>query len=204
MEPSLRVAGSKGSDQRNRVLAAAIETIAERGPDRVTVRDIASRAGISPSHVLYYFGRRDRILVETLRWSEEELAERRHTELARMRSPVKALHRFVKLYLPVDSVDLRWNLWNQVIARPPTDPETVAMVGALEQHWVDDLVLLLKQGQEAGVFTVDDPAPFALQTRLLMDGVASDIVLGVQGRTSTWGLRFVLSALERDLGVHLP
>jgi AcrR family transcriptional regulator len=195
---------TKGADQRCRVLAAAIEAIAERGPDRVTVRDISARAGISPSHVLYYFGRRDRILVETLRWSEEELTQRRREELARLRSPLKALHRFVTLYLPVDSGDLRWNLWNQIIARPPSDVETMAMVGALEQLWVDDLARLVTRGVEAGVFETADPAGLALRTRLLMDGTASDIVLGVPGRTTSWGVRLVTSALEAELGVHRP
>jgi AcrR family transcriptional regulator len=199
MKDTVRTVGAKGSDQRDRVLAAAIDAIAERGPDRVTVRDIAARAGISPSHVLYYFGRRDRILVETLRWSEEELTKRRRTELRRLRSPLKALRRFVALYLPVDAVDLRWNLWNQMSARPPTDPETLAMVGALEQGWVDDLVELVRNGCQSGAFAVSDPETFALRARLMMDGVASDILLDLPGRSTSWGVAFVRSALEMEL-----
>jgi AcrR family transcriptional regulator len=198
----MRTVGTKGSEQRDRVLAAAVEAIAERGPDRVTVRDIASRAGISPSHVLYYFGRRDRILVETLRWSEEELTQRRRAELGRLRSPLKALRGFVALYLPVDAVDLRWNLWNQLVARPPSDPETVAMVGAMEREWIEDLVELVRKGCDAGVFAVSDPEAFALHARLLMDGVANDIILGLSGRSAAWGVAFVTSALERELGVQ--
>jgi AcrR family transcriptional regulator len=198
----MRTVGAKGSERRDRVLAAAIEAIAERGPDRVTVRDIASRAGISPSHVLYYFGRRDRILVETLRWSEEELTQRRRAELGRLRSPLKLLRAFVALYLPVDAVDLRWNLWNQLVARPPSDPETVAMVGAMEREWVTDLVELVRNGCDAGAFAVSDPEAFALYARLLMDGVANDITLGLSGRSAAWGVAFVTSALERELGVQ--
>lgn len=197
-----REPGSKGADQRGRVLAAAIEAIAERGPERVTVRDIASRAGISPSHVLYYFGRRDQILVETLRWSEEELTVRRKSELARLRSPAKALRWYVQHYLPTDAGDLRWNLWNQVIARPPTDPDTVSMVGKLEQAWVDDLADLVQRGQRSGLFGPVDPEAFALRARLLMDGVASEIVLGVPGRTASWGIELVEDALLAELAVH--
>jgi AcrR family transcriptional regulator len=197
----VRPVGSKGSDQRDRILAAAIEAIAERGSDRVTVRDIASRAGISPSHVLYYFGRRDRILVETLRWSEHELTKRRHAELGRLRSPVKALRKLVALYLPADTADLRWNLWSQMSARPPSDPETLAMIAALEREWVDDLVELVRNGQEVGAFAVSDPEAFALRARLLMDGVAGDILLGLPGRSTAWGVALVRSALEMELGV---
>jgi AcrR family transcriptional regulator len=192
----------KGADQRDRLMAAAIEAIAENGPDRVTVRDIASRAGISPSHVLYYFGRRDQILIETLRWSEAELAARRHAELRRFRAPARALRRFVELYLPAAAVDLRWNLWHQVIARPPAQPETVAMIRALEQGWVDDLAALVKDGQRKGVFGPVEPESFALRALLIMDGVASAIVLGVPGRTPSWGADLVESALLAELGVR--
>ena len=196
----VRPVGTKGSDQRDRVLAAAVEAIAERGPDRVTVRDIASRAGISPSHVLYYFGRRDQILVETLRWSEEELTQRRRAKLGRLRSPVRALRLFVSLYLPVDAVDLRWNLWTQMTARPPTDPETLEMIGAMEQEWVDDLIELVRNGRQVSAFSVSDPETFALRARLLMDGVAGEILLGLPGRSASWGVAFVSSALEKELG----
>jgi len=182
-------------------LAAAIEAIAERGPERVTVRDIAARAGISPSHVLYYFGRRDRILIETLRWSEAQLAQRRRSELARLRSPLRALRRFVALYLPQGAVDLRWNLWSQLTARPPTDPEMLAMVGALEQAWVDDLAEIVRWGCELGAFRVSDPEAFSLRARLLMDGVADDVLLGIPGRDAAWGVAFVRRALEAELGV---
>ncbi len=198
---ALRAPSAKGADQRDRVLAAAIEAIAERGPERVTVRDIASRAGISPSHVLYYFGRRDRILIETLRWSEAELARRRRAELGRLRSPRNALRRFVALYLPQGGVDLRWNLWSQLTARPPTEAETLAMVGALEQAWVDDLAGIARKGRELGAFEVRDPEAFALRARLLMDGVAGDVLLGVPGRSAAWGIAFVRRALEAELGV---
>jgi AcrR family transcriptional regulator len=199
--PALPSSG-KGVDQRARVLRAAIEAIAERGPERVTIRDIAARADISPSHVMYYFGRRDRILVETLRWSEEELSVRRRSELGPLRSPAKALRRFVRLYLPTATEDLRWNLWHQIIARPPTDAQTLTLVAALEQEWVDDLDVLVREGADAGEFAVDDPAEFALRARLLMDGVASDIVLGLPGRTPTWGVGLVTAALEKELGVR--
>jgi len=199
---TVRLVGAKGSDQRDRVLAAAIDAIAERGPDRVTVRDIASRAGISPSHVLYYFGRRDRILIETLRWSEEELTTRRRAELGRLRSPWRGVRRFIEPYLPVDAVDTRWNLWNQVIARPPTDPDTLALVAALEQEWVDDLARLVAAGVDDGSFTSVEPAPFALQARLLMDGVASDVVLGLPERSTKWGVGLVTRTFAAQLGVH--
>lgn len=195
-----RVVRTKGADQRNRVLAAAVDAIAERGPHRVTVRDIAARAGISPSHVLYYFGRRENILMETLRWSESELSTQRVRELDAADTSTQKLVRFVRLYLPTDPGDVRWNLWNQVIAAPPRTRETDEVIADLEQVWVDDLQGILTVGVATSEFDSVDVPGLALRTRLLMDGVASEVVLGLPGRTSEWAVEYVWGWLADELG----
>jgi AcrR family transcriptional regulator len=203
----VRVVSSRGADQRARVLAAAVEAIADVGPERLTVRDIAARAGMSAGHVLYYFGRKDRILVETLRMSEEELGETRREALRRARTARAGIRRFVALYLPTSSEDQRWNLWNQVIARPPQDLADRAAVLALEQAWVDDLTSLIELGVARGEFalrTGTDPAEVAERHRFLLDGVASEILIGLPGRTPAWGGRLVLRSLARDLVLTTP
>ena len=91
------------TDRRTQVLLAAVEAFAERGANGVRLKDISDRVGMSPGHILYYFGRKDRVLLETLRWSENELAERRREELGRMRAPWRAVCHFVDLYLPVSA-----------------------------------------------------------------------------------------------------
>ena len=196
-----RVVRTKGADQRDRVLAAAVDAIAERGPHRVTVRDIASRAGISPSHVLYYFGKRENILMETLCWSESALSTQRAGELASAESATQKLVRFIELYLPVDARDVRWNLWNQVIAAPPRTPPTDQLVAEMEQVWVDDLQHVLSEGIAAGEFRSVDVPELALRARLLMDGVASEVILGLPGRTAEWGVSYVRGWIADELGV---
>jgi len=195
------VVRTKGADQRDRVLAAAVDAIAERGPHRVTVRDIASRAGISPSHVLYYFGKRENILMETLCWSESVLSTQRAGELASAESATQKLVRFIELYLPVDARDVRWNLWNQVIAAPPRTPPTDQLVAEMEQVWVDDLQHVLSEGTATGEFRSVDVPELALRARLLMDGVASEVILGLPGRTAEWGVSYVRGWLAHELDV---
>ncbi|MFN8168211.1 MAG: helix-turn-helix domain-containing protein [Candidatus Nanopelagicales bacterium] len=120
---------------RAKVLKAAMEVAAERGPDRLRVQDIAERAGMSPGHVMYYFGKRDRILVDTLLLAESDLAAQRDRRLASAASPVEALDRLVRLYLPAGADDVRWKLWAQLVARPPRDAETLAAYTAVIDSW---------------------------------------------------------------------
>jgi AcrR family transcriptional regulator len=183
------------------VLLAAVDAFAERGADGVRLRDISDRVGMSPGHILYYFGRKDRVLLETLRWSETELAEQRRAELARFRSPWRAIERFVDLYLPVASDDPRWNLWAQVSARPPDDAAGQAQIAALEQGWVDDLSDWVARGVDRGDFAGVDAGAFALHWVLLMNGVAEQVRLQVPSHDASWARQFTLAGMASELGV---
>jgi AcrR family transcriptional regulator len=77
-----------------------MEVIAEMGPERVRVQDVAQRAGMSPGHVMYYFGNWDRILVDALLLSEADLAVKRDRRVASAGGPEDALRRIARLYLP--------------------------------------------------------------------------------------------------------
>jgi len=49
-------------DSREKLLAAALHLFAARGVDRVSVRDIASEAGVNSALVGYYFRSKDGLL----------------------------------------------------------------------------------------------------------------------------------------------
>ena len=190
-------------DQRRRVLLAAVDAFAERGADGVRLKDISDRVGMSPGHILYYFGRKDRVLLETLRWSETELAEQRRAELARYRSPWRAIERFVDLYLPVSASDPRWNLWAQVSAQPPGDVEGQAQIAELEQGWIADLGEWVARGVDGKDFAALDSSEvdaFALRWVLLMNGIAEQVRLEVPGHDAKWARRYTLAGMASDLG----
>ena len=190
-------------DQRRRVLLAAVDAFAERGAEGVRLKDISDRVGMSPGHILYYFGRKDRVLLETLRWSETELAEQRRAELARYRSPWRAIERFVDLYLPVSASDPRWNLWAQVSAQPPGDVEGQAQIAELEQGWISDLGSWVARGVDSQEFAELDNSQvdaFALRWVLLMNGIAEQVRLEVPGHNARWARRYSLDGMASDLG----
>lgn len=189
------------ADQRARVLLAAVDAFAERGAEGVRLKDISERVGMSPGHILYYFGRKDRVLLETLTWSETEIAAERRATLGRLRTPWRAVTRFVELYLPEAADDARWNLWAQVGARPPEDPAERATIAALERGWVDDLAAIVVNGIADGAFRSVDPDQLALRWVLLMNGVAEQVRLGVPGHDVRWARRYVLGGLATELGV---
>ena len=156
---------------------------------------------MSPGHILYYFGRKDRVLLETLRWSENELAERRRAELGRMRAPWRAVCHFVDLYLPVSARDPRWNLWVQVGANPPDDDEGRSQVAELESGWVESLAEWVARGIETGVFEPVDVDAWSARWVFTMNGLAEHVRLGIPGHDARWARRYVESGMAADLGV---
>ncbi len=190
-----------GAATRAKVLKAALAAIAEVGADRVRVQDVADRAGISTGHVMYYFGSRDRILIDTLLLSEADLTEELSKRIRRAAGPGEAIEKLVRIYLPSGANDVRWKLWAQLIARPPSDPETRRHLVTVIDTWADSLTQLLTAGVKEGVLTCDDPADVAYRACRLMDGYSLEVLLGTPGRSRAWAVRSILAALGREVGL---
>ena len=86
--------------RRIEMLRAAAELICERGFGDTRIADVAKRAGVSSALVIYYFGTRDRLLVDALRYSEESFYEAAEQMLAEVPSLTRAT-------LAADQVDVR-------------------------------------------------------------------------------------------------
>ena len=185
---------------RDRVLRVAMELIVERGLDQVRLAEIGSRAKMSTGHVLYYFGTKDRILVETLVWAEAELARRRHEAIARAEPGWDQLTVFVNHYLPKSAADPLWALWVEMWARRHGDGRRPA-VEQTAAVWLDDLRAILRDGRQAGVF-MREPPSFSERLIALMDGLAVQILQKTRSRPQAIGL--VMEQCRRELGGREP
>ncbi|GAO06588.1 TetR/AcrR family transcriptional regulator [Streptomyces lydicamycinicus] len=167
---------------REQVLAAAMATIAAEGLDRLTMAGLGREVGMSSGHILYYFGTKDELLLQTLQWSEEQLGAERRAALSRRVPARERLDALVDLYLPEGHRDPRWTLWLEVWNRSQNaDDETRERQLELELAWHRDLVALLVEGISKGEFRPVDPERFATRTRALLDGFGSQLVVGLPG-----------------------
>jgi len=162
----------EGNERREQVLNAAMEAIAEVGVDKLRMTHIARKAGMTPGHILYYFGRKDRILIETLRWSESDLERRRAEDLGRITDPHERLRRFISLYLPTGRDDMRWRLWTEIWSHPQRDPETLAELERSFGTWQRDLAQVLE------AVGVPDAVIVAKLICYTLDGISLDYLTG--------------------------
>jgi AcrR family transcriptional regulator len=191
---------SRADQRRARVLEATIAAIADVGVDALRMTDISERAGMTPGHILYYFGNKDRILIETLRWSEHDLAESRRSAPAR-RGPRSRLRALVDDYLPQGTADARWNLWMQVGIHPPSDQETRELLEQLTDLWRDDLTGVVKDGIDEGVFAEPSPGleEFARRGLWFLDGLSMSLLNGSPRLSREDAVDIGVAELERPL-----
>ncbi|MGP3986392.1 TetR/AcrR family transcriptional regulator [Streptomyces sp. 3N207] len=172
----------RAAQPRERLLATAMEMIADRGLDRLTMAALGREVGMSSGHLVYYFKTKDELLLQTLQWSEEQLGAERRAALARRIPARERLDALVELYLPVGHRDPHWALWLEVWNRSQSgDDEVRARQLELELSWHRDLVALLVEGMTRGEFAAVDADRFATRTRALLDGFGTHLVVGLPG-----------------------
>ncbi|MFC7017828.1 TetR family transcriptional regulator C-terminal domain-containing protein [Streptomyces viridiviolaceus] len=187
-----------GHDARERMLKEAMAAIAEDGLATLTMSALAKRLGTSGGHILYYFGNKDRLLLEALRWSENALAEERRALLARRVATERKLDLFLELYLPVGPRDPRWTLWIELWARTGSNEQLRAAQAELDVGWQEDLESLLAKGVRQGRFAAGlDAAAVASALLALLDGLSTRVVLGQHGADRAGALEAARSVAAR-------
>ncbi|MEU5688535.1 transcriptional regulator [Streptomyces venezuelae] len=192
----------KNAPPREDVLAAAMEMIAERGLEKLTMAALGRAVGMSSGHLLYYFRTKDELLLRTLEWSEGRLGAERGRLLARQGTARDRLDAYVDLYVPDAVGDPHWTLWLEVWNRSlNADEEGRDRQAAIEGAWHRDLVALLAEGVSRGEFRAVDPDRFASRLRALLDGFSIHVAIGLRGTGRDQVLVHVREFLDTGLAL---
>ncbi|MCH0565814.1 MULTISPECIES: TetR/AcrR family transcriptional regulator [unclassified Streptomyces] len=185
---------------REEVLAAAMDMIAERGLEKLTMAALGREVQMSSGHLLYYFHSKDELLLQTLEWSEGRLGAERGRLLTRPGTARERLDAFVDLYVPDGHRDPHWTLWLEVWNRSQNADEAARdRQAAIEGAWHRDLVALLAEGVSRGEFRRVDPDRFATRLRALLDGFSIHVAIGLRGTDRAQILGHVGEFLEQTL-----
>ncbi|MEU1228832.1 TetR/AcrR family transcriptional regulator [Streptomyces sp. NPDC005828] len=187
-----------GDEARGRAMQAAISVIAEKGTAALRMSDIAARAGMSTGHILYHFGKKDRLLLEVLAWSQADLWARFQQAVDRAASPAEKLDLFVRFYLPRHQGDERYALWTQVLAQRHDEAGRRVLTGLLD-GWDERLEAILREGWGRGDFAAVDLPEFTIRAMAMLSGLAEDVMFGRPRWQHASAHAFALSALEREL-----
>ena len=191
----------RNAPPREEVLAAAMEMIAERGLDKLTMAALGREVGMSSGHLLYYFRTKDELLLRTLEWSEGRLGTERGRLLAARGTARERLDAYVDLYVPNGHRDPHWTLWLEVWNHSQNaDDDARERQAAIEGAWHRDLVALLAEGVSRGEFRPLDADRFGARLRALLDGFSIHVAIGLRGTSREQVLSQVKEFLDASLG----
>jgi AcrR family transcriptional regulator len=191
--------------RRNEMLRAAAELICERGFGDTRIADVAKRAGVSSALVIYYFGTRDRLLVDALRHSEESFYEAAETMLAEVSSLRERLSLLIK-WTCVPSADNEipgaWGLWFDLWAQAFRHDEVKAGRVELDARWRRMIVDAIKSAEASAELDGDiDARMFSLEFGALLDGLSIQVALEDPEVDSSVAYDIAMRFAERELNL---
>jgi AcrR family transcriptional regulator len=187
--------------RRIEMLRAAAELICERGFGDTRIADVAKRAGVSSALVIYYFGTRDRLLVDALRYSEEsgyEAMEQKLAEISSLRDRLSLLIKWTCVPEADDEVPGAWGLWFDLWAQAFRHDEVKAGRVELDARWRAMIVDAVKSAHPD---TDVDIRTFALEFSALLDGLSIQVALEDPEVDSTVAYDVAMRFAERELNL---
>ncbi len=176
----------------------------ERGAVGVRVKDIAERAGLAPSLVLYYYPNLDDLLLEVSRDAMHRYAERRAAAVGELSEPPVQLRLAIHLGVPTGPGDEESRLLYELDAFTGSS----AAFGVLTSSYFDRQVSLyesvLHAGATRGDFRLAEPARRIAQGLVaLEDGLGLQVVIAHPAIDSAEAERILIGFASVAAGIDL-
>ncbi len=188
--------------RRDQMLMASAHLIAERGFSETRIADVAERVGASPALVIYYFGTKDSLLTEALRWSERSFYAAVEEMLRETPSLRARIENLVEACLP-ESKDVPddWGLWFDLWAQAFRHPGVKKDRAQLDQQWRDLIGRVVGAGVEAGEIEALDVEGFTVMWAALLDGLVVQVALEDPVVDVALAKRVALGVAVKELGL---
>ena len=173
-------AGEIVDRRREQMLHAAAEIIAERGFSETRIADVARRVGASPALVIYYFGTKDDLLTEALRYSEDRfyiVCAEMLASTTSLRDRLEGLVRLTCVPEGDDQIPGAWGLWFDLWSQAFRHPLVAKDRLELERRWRSTIEGVVADGIKAGEIKKVDAEDFAVTWAVLLDGLSIQVAL---------------------------
>ena len=184
--------------RRPQILATATDLVREKGLWSVRISDVAKRAQMSPTSVVYYFGTKDELFANAISRADDMFYEPVLEELGQLDTAAERL-----AWLMVRSSTSDWMLWIDLWVYARHHPDTAVAQRRFHRRWRQTIEDIVRQGMDAGEWTVDDPADVSQRLSALTDGLAVHMVLGDPDHTPERYVTMSLTAAALELGCDL-
>jgi len=191
-------------ERRAQLAAAARDVLLRHGAVGLRVKDVAAKAGMSPSTVLYYYPEIDDLLLEVARTATDRFADSRARAVRELADPLEQLRLAIRLGIPTGPDDEESRLLYELDALTGSSTAFAALSTSYFDRQVALYESVLSAGAAAGSMylsaAVDVPARGLVA---LEDGLGLQVVLGHPSIDSAAAERVLLAYAGSMVGVEL-
>lgn len=165
-----RIAGSDGEKTEAAIREAAVELIAHFGYEAMSMRRLAAEVGVQPSALYHYFSTKEDLLFSLMRDHMEALLESRETTRPETPDPAQQLASFVDNHIEFHVARRHSTHVNNMELRA-LSPDRLTAILRLRGTYEKELRQILRDGAEAGIFTIGDVTLTAMAIIQMITGV---------------------------------
>ncbi len=166
-------------ERRAQLARAARGVLLSQGAVGLRVKDVAERAAMAPSSVLYYYPDIADLLLDVTRGAMDRYAEGRAGAVRAIPDPADQLREAIRLGVPTGPDDEESRLLYELDALTGTSTAFDVLSSAFYDRQVDMYAGILAGGASAGRFTLAaDPVILARGLVAMEDGLGLQVVIG--------------------------
>jgi AcrR family transcriptional regulator len=166
-----KILHSQYSAREEELIRSTYRVMARTGAQQLSLRQVASEANVSAALLVYHFGSKDNLLLETMRWVLSRTVRRFEECFAGIDDPEDALRAFIDaVFLDPKANRDFYLVYLDLIQYGARNPSFRGLTDLLREHSTESFAFVIRQGVEAGVFEVDDVDAAAVSARALVEG----------------------------------
>lgn len=154
-----------------KLVQGTYRAMARLGTQQLSLRGVAKELGVSPALLVYHFGSKDNLLVETMHWALVGSVRRIQRRVAGIEDPHQALAAILDAVFVGPRANRDFYLMYMDLVQYAVRHESFTTLAALlRQHINDSYAAIIRQGMDAGVFEAGDVDLAARQVRAIVEG----------------------------------
>lgn len=186
-------------------MGAARDVLLDRGAVGIRVKDVADRAGLSPSSLLYYYPRLDGLLFDVAKEAIERYTNRRAQAVRELADPHERLRLAIALGVPTGPDDEESRILYELDALAGVSSGFAVLTSTFFDRQVALYESLLEYGVARGAFDLAAPAvDIARGLVALEDGLGLQVVVGHPAVDRAKAQEILLRSAAAAAGTEVP
>lgn len=159
------------SEHEFKLVRKTYELMAQIGTQQLSLRRIAKELDVSPALIVYHFGTREALLVETMHWALAGTVRRIRRRVDGITDPEQALSALMDAVFvsPRENRDFHL-IYMDLVQYAVRQPSFTGLTELLHEHINGSYAAVIGAGVTAGVFDVKDVHLAARRARAIVEG----------------------------------